>query len=75
MKEIVQGLGTTRDIKYEPQEMMIEKNFDDEIVDEWAKIEIEKMERYQELVDRFKECLQDLREKKQSEIRKKEYEI
>ena len=75
MKEIVQGLGTTRDIKCEPQEMMIEKNFDDEIVDEWAKIEIEKMERYQELVDRFKECLQDLREKKQAEIRKKEYEI
>ena len=75
MKEIVQGLVTTRDIKYEPQEMMIEKNFDDEIVDEWAKIEIEKMERYQELVDRFKECLQDLREKKQAEIRKKEYEI
>ena len=75
MKEIVQGLGTTRDIKYEPQEMMIEKNFDDEIVDEWAKIEIEKMERYQELVDRFKECLQGLREKKQAEIRKKEYEI
>ena len=75
MKEIVQGLGTIRDIKYEAQEMMIEKNFDDEIVDEWAKIEIEKMERYQELVDRFKECLQDLREKKQAEIRKKEYEI
>ena len=75
MKEIVQGLGTIRDIKYEPQEMMIEKNFDDKIVDEWAKIEIEKMERYQELVDRFKECLQDLREKKQAEIRKKEYEI
>ena len=75
MKEIVQGLGTIRDIKYEAQEMMIEKNFDDKIVDEWAKIEIEKMERYQELVDRFKECLQDLREKKQAEIRKKEYEI
>ena len=75
MKEIVQGLGTTRDIKYEPQEMMIEKIFDDEIVDEWAKIEIEKMERYQELADRLKECLQDLREKKQAEIRKKEYEI
>ena len=75
MKEIVQGLGTIRDIKYEAQEMMIEKNFDDKIVDEWAKIEIEKMERYQELVDGFKECLQDLREKKQAEIRKKEYEI
>ena len=75
MKEIVQGLGTIRDIKYEAQEMMIEKNFDDKIVDEWAKIEIEKMERYQELADRLKECLQDLREKKQAEIRKKEYEI
>ena len=75
MKEIVQGFGTIRDIKYEAQEMMIEKNFDDKIVDEWAKIEIEKMERYQELADRLKECLQDLREKKQAEIRKKEYEI
>ena len=75
MKEIVQGLGTIRDIKNEAQEMMIEKNFDDKIVDEWAKIEIEKMERYQELADRLKECLQDLREKKQAEIRKKEYEI
>ena len=75
MKEIVQGLGTIRDITYEAQEMMIEKNFDDKIVDEWAKIEIEKMERYQELADRLKECLQDLREKKQAETRKKEYEI
>ena len=42
MKEIVQGL---RDIKYEAQEMMTEKNFDDEIVGECAKIQIEKMER------------------------------
>ena len=33
------------------------------------------MERYQELVDRFKGCLEDLRERKEEEIRKKEDEM
>ena len=33
------------------------------------------MERHQELVDRLKGCLEDLREQKEAEIRKKEDEM
>ena len=33
------------------------------------------MERYQQSVDRLKGCLDDLREKKEAEIRRKEDEI
>ena len=33
------------------------------------------MERYQELVDRLKGCLEDLREKEEAEIKKKEDEM
>ena len=59
-------------MKYEVQEMRIGDNIEDEIADEWFNITKEKMERYQELVDRLKGCLEDLREKKEAEIRKKE---
>ena len=45
------------------------------IVDEWVSITNEKMERHQELVDRLKGCLEDLREQKEAEIRKKEDEM
>ena len=62
-------------MKYEVQEMRIGDNIEDEIADEWFNITKEKMERYQELVDRLKGCLEDLREKKEAEIRKKEDEI
>ena len=53
---------------------MIVDNAEDVIVDEWASIRNEKMERYLELVDRLKGCLEDLREKKETEVRKKEEE-
>ena len=59
-------------MKYEVQEMRIDDNIEDEIADEWFNITKEKMERYQELVDRLKGYLEDLREKKEAEIRKKE---
>ena len=62
-------------MKYEVQEMRIGDNIEDEIADEWFSITKEKMERYQELVDRLKGCLEDLREKKEAEIRKKEDKI
>ena len=45
---------------YEVQEMMIGDNVEDLIVDEWVNITDEKMEWYQELVDRLKGCLEDL---------------
>ena len=45
------------------------------IVDECVSITNEKMERHQELVDRLKGCLEDLREQKEAEIRKKEDEM
>ena len=61
-------------MKYEIKEMMIVDNAEDVIVDEWASIRNEKMERYLELVDRLKGCLEDLREKKETEVRKKEEE-
>ena len=52
--------------------MMIVDNDEDAIVDEWVSITNEMMEKYQELVDRLKGCLEDLRERKKPEIRKKE---
>ena len=58
-------------MKYEVQEMMIDSNVEDAIVDEWVNITNEKTERCQELDDRLKGCLEDLREKKEAEIRKK----
>ena len=54
---------------------MFGNNVDDEIGYEWFNITSEKMERYQELVDRLKECLKDLHEKKEAEIRKKEDKV
>ena len=60
---------------YEVQEMMVGDNVEDLIVDEWVSITDEKMERYQELVDRLKGCLEDLFEKEEKEIRKKEDEM
>ena len=55
--------------------MMIDNNVEVEIVDEWVNIKNEKMERHQELVDRMKGCPQDLRGKKEAEIRKKKDEV
>ena len=67
-------LDTVRGMKYEVLEM-IDSNVESEIVDEWVNITNEKMERYQQSVDRLKGCLDDLREKKEAEIRRKEDEI
>ena len=49
-------------MKYEVEEMMIAVNVEDAIVDECLSITNEKMERYQELVDRLKGCLEDPRQ-------------
>ena len=65
-------IDTIQDMKYEVQEMMIVDNVEDAIVDEWVSITNKMMEKYQELVDRLKGCLEDLRERKNPEIRKKE---
>ena len=62
-------------MKYEVQEMMIVDNVEYAIVDEWVSITNEKMERYQELVDQLKGCLEDSPENKEAEIRKKEDEM
>ena len=62
-------------MKYEVQEVMIVDNAEDAIVDEQVSITNEKMEKYQELVDRLKGCLEDLREKEEAEIKKKEDEM
>ena len=51
---------------------MIDNNAEDEIVDDWVNVTNGKMERYQGLIDQLKGCLEDLREKKEAEIRKKE---
>ena len=69
---IEQQLDPTQDMKYEAKEMMIADNVEDAIVDEWVSITKEKMERYQELVDQLKGCLEDSPENKEAEIRKKE---
>ena len=63
------------DISTEVQEKVVGNNVEDKIIDEWVDIGIEKMERYQELVDRSKGCLKDLCEKKEADIRKKENEM
>ena len=63
------------DINTEVQEKVVGNNVEDKIIDEWVDIAIEKMERYQELVDRSKGCLKDLCEKKEADIRKKENEM
>ena len=57
-----QRLDTIQDMKYEVEEMMIAVNVEDAIVDECLSITNEKMERHQEIVDRFKGCLEDLRQ-------------
>ena len=59
-------------MKYDVQEIMIGDNVENAIVDDWINIINEKTERYQELVDWLKRCLEDLREKKEAEFRKKE---
>ena len=69
---IEQQLDPAQDMKYEVKEMMIADNVEDAIVDEWVSITKEKMERYQELVDQLKGCLEDSPENKEAEIRKKE---
>ena len=72
---IEQQLDPTQDMKYEVKEMMIADNVEDAIVDEWVSITKEKMERYQELVDQLKGCLEDSPENKEAEIRNKEDEM
>ena len=72
---IEQQLDPTQDMKYEVKEMMIADNVEDAIVDEWVSITKEKMERYQELVDQLKGCLEDSPENKEAEIRKKEDDV
>ena len=72
---IEQLLDTIKDMKHEVQEMKIGDKVEDAIVDESINITNKKMERYQELVDRLKGCLEDLREWKEAEIRKKEDEM
>ena len=57
-----QRLDTIQDMKYEVEEMMIAVNVEDAIVDECLSITNEKMERHQEIVDRLKVCLEDLRQ-------------
>ena len=57
-----QRLDTIQDMKYEVEEMMIAVNVEDAIVDECLGITNEKMERHQEIVDRLKGCLEDLRQ-------------
>ena len=57
-----QRLDTIQDMKYEVEEMMIAVNVEDVIVDECLSITNEKMERHQEIVDRLKGCLEDLRQ-------------
>ena len=69
---IEQQLDPTQDMRYEVKEMMIADNVEDAIVDEWVSITKEKMERYQELVDQLKGCLEDSPENKEAEIRNKE---
>ena len=69
---IEQRLETIQDMKYEVQEMAIVDNVEGAMVDECVSITNEKMERYQELLDQLKGCLEDLREKKEAETRKKE---
>ena len=72
---IEQQLDPTQYMKYEGKEMMIADNVEDAIVDEWVSITKEKMERYQELVDQLKGCLEDSPENKEAEIRNKEDEM
>ena len=72
---IEQQLDPAQDMKYEVKEMMIADNVEDAIVDEWVSITKEKMERYQELVDQLKGCLEDSPENKEAEIRNKEDEM
>ena len=72
---IEQQLDPTQDMRYEVKEMMIADNVEDAIVDEWVSITKEKMERYQELVDQLKGCLEDSPENKEAEIRNKEDEM
>ena len=67
-----QQLETLRNMKYEFHEMMIDNNVEYEIVGEWVNLKKQKMERYQELIDQLKGCLEDQLEKKEAEIRKKE---
>ena len=49
---IEQRLDTIQDMKYGVQEIMIVDNFEDAIVGEWVSITNQKMERYQELVQK-----------------------
>ena len=69
---IEQRLETIRDMKYDVQEMMINNNVEYEIVSKWVNMTKYKIERYQELIDWLKGYLEDLLEKKEAEIRKKE---
>ena len=67
-----QQLETIEDKKYNVQDMMIDNNVEYEMVGESVNIRKQKTERYQELIDWLKGCLEDLLEKKETEIRKKE---
>ena len=61
-----QQLESLRDMKYEVYKMMIDNNVEHEIVGECVNMTMKKIERYQELIDRLKGCLEDLLEKKKS---------
>ena len=50
---IEQRLDTIQDMKYGVQEIMIVDNVEDAIVGEWVSITNQKMERYQELVQKI----------------------
>ena len=67
-----QRLDTTREMKYEVQEMMIGDNVEYAIADEWVNITNEQMERHQEIVDRLKGNLEiyEGRKKQKSERKK-----
>ena len=71
---IEQRLDTIQDLKYEVQALMIGDGVEEEKVDEWVNITDEKVTRYQEVVDRLNMCLEDMREVKKEETRKRENE-
>ena len=66
-----QRLEAIRDMKYEVQETMINNNVEYEIVGVCVNMARQKMESCREFIDRLKGCLEDLCEKKEAEIRRK----
>ena len=62
-------------MKHEVQAMMIDNNVEYKIVGESNNKIKQNIERYQELIDWLKGCLENLREKKEAEITSKEGQI